>query len=179
MGRHERIVYQGAHYHVTARGNRRGDVFLNDADRRLFLGLLGETCRHHRWRCFSYCLMANHYHLVICTDEPTLSRGMHRLNGFYARAFNNIHETTGHVFGARYFPKVIEDDEYLARAIRYVEHNPVAAKLCSTPECWPWSSYSAVLGHRHHRPWFDRIGVLALFHPDPQIALRHYSISLA
>src|SRR5580765_1633323 len=109
MGRQQRVLYPGAHYHVTTRRNRRGLVFVVDDDRRLFLSLLAETCLIHHWRCLSYCLMGNHYHLVVATERPTLSIGMHFLNGAYARAFNSAHGTTGHVFESRFYPKLIED----------------------------------------------------------------------
>jgi REP element-mobilizing transposase RayT len=174
MGRQRRVLYAGAHYHVMARGNRRAAVFLVDDDCRLFLSLLAETCLVHHWRCLSYCLMGNHYHLVLCTQRATLSAGMHYLNGLYARAFNAIHDTTGHVFESRFYPKVIEDDRYLATVIRYVESNPVRARLCATALDWRWSSYSAVIGLRSHRAWFDRMRVLAMFGTDVDTSIERY-----
>lgn len=174
MGRPPRVLYAGAHYHVVTRGNRRGDVFLADDDRRLFLALLATTCAAHQWRCLSYCLMGNHYHLVVLTERATLSAGMHRLNGLYARAFNEIHGTTGHVFESRFYPKVIEDDRYLAAAIRYVETNPVRAQLCRSVADWSWNSYGVVVGMRSHRSWFDRAKVLSLFGANQATAIERY-----
>lgn len=174
MGRPQRVLYAGAHYHVTTRGNRREVVFVDDADRRLFLALLAKTCVAHDWKCLGYCLMTNHYHLVIRTDRPTLSCGMHFLNGAYARAFNAIHQSTGHVFESRFFTKVIEHERYLTTVIRYVVANPIRAGLCSQTQDFAWSSHHAVIGSRSHRRWFDRTTILALFGSDERAALERY-----
>jgi REP element-mobilizing transposase RayT len=174
MGRSHRVLYAGAHYHVTTRGNRREVVFVDDSDRRQFLALLARTCITHDWRCLGYCLMTNHYHLVIRTDRPTLSRGMHFLNSSYAREFNTHHQKTGHVFESRCFTKVIEHERYLSTVIRYVVFNPVRANLCTRPEDFRWSSHHAVVGRREHGPWFDLPTVHALFGPDKRSAIENY-----
>ncbi len=174
MGRPPRINHADAYYHVMTRGNRRADIFTRDDDRRLFLSLLARTCNAYAWRCLSYCLMGNHYHLVITTERPTLSGGMHFLNGTYARAFNSIHAKTGHVFESRYYPKLIDDDRYLLASMAYVESNPVRAKLCRGAGDWFWNSYRAVLGLRAHGRWFDRSRVLSLFDLDETSAVEQY-----
>lgn len=174
MGRPRRVLYAGAYYHVTTRGNRREIVFVDDADRRLFLALLAKACVAHDWKCLGYCLMTNHYHLVLRTDRPTLSCGMHFLNGTYAREFNSVHQTTGHVFESRFFTKIIEHERYLATVIRYVVANPVRAMLSTAAQDFAWSSHNAVIGLRFHRQWFDRETVLALFGSDEHRAIEHY-----
>jgi len=168
MPRPPRIQYPGAHYHVWDRGNRRAEIFLDDNDRRLFLWLLGAVCEQHHWRCLSYCLMGNHYHLIVRTDQPTLSAGMHQLKTCYAQAFNTMHDLTGHVFQSRFRAKRIEDDRYLMQLFRYVAMNPVGANLCSAPEQWPWSSHQVIIGMRTHRRWFDRECVLSFFANDTE-----------
>ena len=137
-----------------------------DLDRRLFLKRLGEVCEERSWRCLAYCLMTNHYHLVLRTDRAELSPGMHDLNARYAIHFNRAYEATGHVFQGRYHDHLIDTDEYLLQAVRYVELNPVRAGLCNHASRWPWNSYLAVIGERIHFPWFDRAAVLSLFSPD-------------
>jgi len=91
MARPIRIEYAGALYHITARGNAQGDVFVDDEDRRTFLSLLANTCNRHHWLCHAYCLMTNHYHLLIETQAATLSKGMKYLNGSYTQQFNRRH----------------------------------------------------------------------------------------
>jgi REP element-mobilizing transposase RayT len=157
-----------------ARGNRRAEIFLGDADRRQFLALLAKACKEHAWRCLSYCLMGNHYHLVLATERPTLSDGMHFLNGAYARIFNAAHQRTGHLFESRYYPKLIADERYLLAAIAYVESNPVRAKLCGGAGDWAWNGYGVVVGWRTHGPWFDRRRVLSLFAADERPAIQRY-----
>jgi putative transposase len=96
MARPLRIEFSGALYHVTARGDRCEDIYEDDADREAFLQLLGAVCQRYGWRCHAYCLMNNHYHLVIETLQPNLSRGMRQLNGGYTQAFNRRHGRVGH-----------------------------------------------------------------------------------
>ena len=174
MPRTKRVDYAGARYHVFDRGVRRADLFLDDRDRRLFLRLVAETCLERSWRCLAYCLMGNHYHLAIRTDVPGLSEGMHAIHGEYAGFFNREYDLSGHVFQARFKAKLIEHDSYLLEVLRYVVLNPVAARLCTRVEEWPWSSYAAMIGMRSHRDWFDRRAVLSLFSADDALALSRY-----
>jgi putative transposase len=91
MARSLRIEYNGALYHITSRGNKKENIFLSDADRVLFLTILSEVCNRCRWVCYSYCLMSNHYHLLIETPEGNISKGMRPLNGMYTQQFNRLH----------------------------------------------------------------------------------------
>ena len=98
MVRPLRLEFPGALYHVTARGDRREDIYLGSEDRSGFLDLLGEVCLRFNWTVHAYCLMTNHYHLVIETPEANLSKGMRQLNGVYTLRFNRRHARVGHVF---------------------------------------------------------------------------------
>jgi REP element-mobilizing transposase RayT len=125
-------------YHVTARGVARSAIALDDDDRRRFLRLLAEAVEREAWHCYAFCLMPNHYHLVVDAFLTSLSRGLHRLNGSYAREFNDRHERSGHLFGNRFAAWVIRDENHLRNACAYVQHNPVRAGLCEDADEWPW-----------------------------------------
>jgi len=146
MARPLRIEYPGALYHVTCRGNARGKVFLIDPDREFFLQVLAQAVERFNWLCHAYCLMTNHYHLLVETVDPTLARGMRQLNGVYTQEFNRRHSRTGHVFQGRYKAILVERDAYLLELARYVVLNPVRAKLVRRAQDWPWSSYRATAG---------------------------------
>lgn len=107
--------------------------------------MLERVARFSAWRCLSYCLMDNHVHLLIETPKPNLGRGMQRLHGDYARAFNDRYGRTGHLFQGRFHSETIDGDEQLWATVRYIVNNPVKAGLCSDPAAWQWSSHSAVL----------------------------------
>jgi putative transposase len=126
-------------YHVTARGVDRGAVFRDDADRVLFLRLLGEAVQRDKWRCHACCLMGTHYHLVVETTQAALSRGLHRLNGLYAQLFNRRHGRRGHLFGGRFHAWFLDDEEHFRHTCDYIAENPVRAGLCAHAEDWPWS----------------------------------------
>ena len=127
--------------HVTNRGNNRADIFLDEYDYLSFLRMLGDVVSAERWTCHAYCLMPNHYHLLLEYPETTLGRGMHRLNGRYARRFNVRHCRGGHLFQGRYDLEPVTRDGHLLETCRYIVLNPVRAGLCRLPEEWPWSSY--------------------------------------
>ncbi|SFG28650.1 transposase [Neptunomonas qingdaonensis] len=98
MSKPLRIEFSGALYHVTSRGNARGVIYCDDTDRRNYLALLGEVCNDFNWACHAYCLMDNHYHLLVETGDATLSRGMRQLNGVYTQYFNRTHRRVGHLY---------------------------------------------------------------------------------
>jgi len=130
------------------RGNNRRDIFLDDADFTAFLSQMASTGRHHDWSILAYCLMPNHFHLLVEADIGDLSDGMRDLTGTYARRFHRRHGTRGHLFGGRFRAVPVLDDRQVAAVVRYVETNPVAAGLSPTAGDWPWNSCSALLGQR-------------------------------
>ena len=146
MARPLRIQYPGALYHVTSRGNARHPIFRDDLDRKTFLDLLNTVTEDSRWLCHGYCLMANHYHLVVETPEPNLSAGMRQLNGVYTMRFNWRHRTVGHVLQGRFKAILIQRESHLLEVCRYVVLNPVRTREVKKPEEWEWSSYTGTAG---------------------------------
>jgi len=146
MARPLRIEFPGALYHVTARGNASEDIYSDDGDRQQFLALLKNTVNRCSWYCHAYCLMDNHYHLLIETSKPTLSRGMKFLNGTYTQYFNRRHGRVGHVLQGRYKAILVQKDTYLLELARYIALNPVRAQMVRSAKDWRWSSYRATAG---------------------------------
>jgi REP-associated tyrosine transposase len=126
-------------FHITARGAGRIAIYRDDEDRSLFVLLLKRVIRRFAWTCHVYCLMTNHYHLVIEAERGAMSSGMHHLNGIHAQAFNRRHGRDGHLFASRFSAYSIESEGYLEATCRYVLNNPVRAGLCADPSDWRWS----------------------------------------
>jgi len=160
MARPLRIEYPGALYHITARGNAREDIFWDEGDRETFLEVYAQVSRRVNWMCHAYCLMANHYHLVIETPEGKLSQGMRQLNGVYTQRANRTHGRTGHVFQGRFTAILVEREAYLLELCRYVVLNPVRAGLVRSAREWPWSSYRATAGQAAGTSWLTTDWVL-------------------
>ena len=146
MARSLRIEFAGALYHITSRGNARENIYLNKEDRINFLELLAEVCVRHHWLCHAYCLMDNHYHLLIETQCASLSKGMKMLNGNYTQMYNKQHRRVGHVFQGRFKGVLVQEDAYLLELSRYIVLNPVRARMVHDASQWPWSSYCATAG---------------------------------
>jgi putative transposase len=146
MPRTRRPDIAGGTHHVTARGNGRQTVFRDDADRRAFLSLVREVVERWEWKCLTYCLMDNHFHLLVTTPEPTLAVGMQRLNGRYAQHFNARHRQSGHLWQGRYHSELVQRDSHLLEAVRYIALNPVRSGLCERPEAWRWGAHRALAG---------------------------------
>ena len=163
MARPLRLEFPGALYHVTSRGDRREDIYLNDADRQRWLDLLGEVCVRHNWLCHAYCLMDNHFHIVIETVDGNLSAGMRQLNGVYTQWHNRTHGRVGHVFQGRFKAIIVQREAYLLELARYVVLNPVRAGICQMPEQWRWSSYLAMVGQAHRPNWLHTEWLLGQF----------------
>jgi putative transposase len=162
MSRPLRIEFAGGLYHVTARGNGRQPIFADDADRERFLTVLTRVAGRYRLLCHAYCLMGNHYHLLLETPDANLSRAMRQLNGVYSQAFNRRHERPGHVLEGRFHAQVVDRDAYLREVCRYIVLNPVRAGLVAHPREWPWSSYRATAGHVPALPFLTVDWVLCL-----------------
>mgnify|MGYP001575323984 CR=1 FL=1 len=146
MARPLRIEYTGAVYHVTSRGNARKKIFCDDQDKENFLETLAFVIKRHNWLCHAYCLMDNHYHLMIETPDANLSKGMRQLNGVYTQRFNRRHGKPGHIFQGRFKAVLVQKDSYLLELSRYVVSNPVRAGTVQYPKDWKWSSYLATAG---------------------------------
>jgi putative transposase len=128
MARPLRLEFAGAIYHLTSRGNARQKVFFSDADRELFLSTLAGVVSRYGWFCHAYCLMANHYHLLIETPKANLSIGMRQLNGIYTQSFNRRHNRVGHLFQGRFKAIVVERESHLLELCRYIVLNPRRVK---------------------------------------------------
>ena len=157
-----RMEYGGAVYHVMNRGDRRQDIFGDDEDRRVFLATLGQACQKTRWQVHAYCLMRNHFHLVVETPEANLVAGMKWLLGVYTKRFNIRHKWCGHLFAGRYKALMVDASAsgYLRTVCDYVHLNPVRAKLLARPaplENFLWSSYGQYLRPPKERPPWLRV----------------------
>jgi putative transposase len=140
MARRKRSLLPDGIYHLGTRGVDRCTVYVDDADRRRFLALLASVVEDYEWHMHTMCLMTNHYHLVVETERLFLSLGMQRLNGRYAEDFNAKFKRTGHLWGDRFWVRLVEDDDYLLKVCEYVVNNPVRAGFCARAADWPWSA---------------------------------------
>jgi putative transposase len=169
-----RIELSGGLCHITSRGDRREDIYFSDTDREAWLALLGQVCAQFNWVCHAYCLMSNHYHLVIETPEGNLARGMHQLNGVYTQMVNRTHGRVGHVFQGRYKAILVEKDSYLLELARYVVLNPVRAGMVGDVGDWPWSSYAAIVGSAPSPAWLQTHWLLGQFGRQRKRAIAGY-----
>ena len=176
MSRPLRIEFPGAVYHITSRGNAREPIFTEEGDFADFLNILCTIVKRYNWILHSYCLMNNHYHLLIETLEGNLSRGMRQLNGIYTQKFNRKHNRVGHILQGRYKSILVEKDSHLLELCRYVVLNPVMAKIAKRPEEWRWSSYKATLGRDKGSPCLTTDWILSQFHKDRETARERYKI---
>lgn len=174
MARPLRIEYEGAVYHITSRGNARQDIFLDDEDRLIFLVVLEDVVIRYHWICHAYCLMPNHYHLLVETPDANLSRGMRQLNGVYTQAFNRRHNRVGHVLQGRYKAILVEKESHLLELARYIVLNPVRMKLVRHPREWRWSSYRATAGEEEPPNFLTTDWILSQFHQDRGRAVKEY-----
>lgn len=159
MSRPLRIEFPGAVYHVTARGDRREPIYRDDGDRLAQLAVMAAALDRFDAQLLSYCLMGNHYHLVLHTRQANLSRLMRHINGVYTQDFNRRHGLVGHLLQGRFKAILVDRDSYLLALCRYVERNPVAAKLVTAAGDWRWSSYRAHAGLEPAPPWLDCDGL--------------------
>lgn len=174
MARPLRIEYDGALYHVTSRGNERKNIFKDDTDRNIFLDTLHKVTQRYNWLCHAYCLMNNHYHLVIETSDGNLSKGMRQLNGVYTQLFNKRHKRVGHIFQGRYKAILIQKESHLLEVSRYVVLNPVRAKAVTGAKEWRWSSYCATCGIDKLHPCLTTDWILGQFAKQKRTAEKKY-----
>ena len=165
-----------AWHHVMNRGARHQPIYLDDRDRYGFLELLDDLHREDGIETHAYCLMGNHYHLILFCPDGNLSDGMHHLGSRHAQQFNRRHDFDGPLFRGRFLSKPIETDEYLLQASRYVHRNPLDLDTTTDLAHYPWSSYPAYLGHRRPQRWLHRSMVLGLMGGDSS-SYRSYVVS--
>jgi len=174
MSRPLRLEFSGALYHVTSRGDRREDIYDDDHDRQAFLSILNDVCDTFNWVCHAYCLMSNHYHLLIETPDANLSKGMRQLNGVYTQTYNRTYGRSGHVFQGRYKAILVEKESYLLELARYIVLNPVRAGMVRSARDWPWSSYRATAGQTKGIACLETDWILAAFAKRKKLAATKY-----
>jgi REP element-mobilizing transposase RayT len=163
MARAWRIEYPGALYHVLSRGNERRDIFFDDRDRHLFLTTLGEMSQRFGVEIFAYALMPNHYHLLMRTHRPNLSRSMHWFGVTYTNRLNARHNRTGHLFQGRFKSILVENDAYLIQLSCYIHRNPLRAGMVERLADYPWSSYLAYAYGLKPPEWLSTELILSSF----------------
>jgi REP element-mobilizing transposase RayT len=169
-----RIEFPGAVYHITSRGNARQTIFNDDADCIGFLEILCSTVKRYKWLLHAYCLMGNHYHLLVETPEGNLSKGMRQVNGIYTQYYNRRHKRSGHVMQGRYKSVLVDKDNYLLELCRYIVLNPVRAGLVKSPAKWPWSNYHGTTGYGKGVPCLATDWVLLQFGRERGEAVERY-----
>jgi len=163
MARPLRITFPGAFYHVTSRGNERKAIFKRKRDREKFLEYLETASERYQAVIHVFCLMDNHYHILLETPRGNLPQIMHHINGAYTMYFNTARTRSGHLFQGRYKAILVEKDAYAMELSRYIHLNPVRAKLVNTPEEYHWSSYRAYIGREKAPEWLERDFILGYF----------------
>lgn len=163
MGRPLRIEYPGAFYHVTSRGNEQKDVFKSQKDREKFLSYLESATERYSAVVHVYCLMSNHYHLLLETPAGNLSQIMRHINGAYTNYFNTKRKRAGHLFQGRYKAILVEKDTYALELSRYIHRNPVGAGMVKQPEEYRWSSYRCYIGQTGQPDWLRTAEQLGRF----------------
>ena len=174
MSRPLRIEYPGAWYHVMNRGRRREDIFLDESDYHLFLDVLKDTAKMWNLKVSAYCLMSNHYHLLVQTPEGNLSRCMRHLNGVYTQRFNLKHGLDGQLFRGRYKSVLVEEDNYLLELLRYIHRNPLEAGIVTKLNDYPWSSHRGYLEQEKGWSWLHRNMLLEMFSKTRKQAFSDY-----
>lgn len=174
MARPLRIEFAGALYHITSRGNERKAIYFDDADFEKFLSILGKVCERYNWMVYAYCLMGNHYHLLLETPEANLSMGMRQLNGTFTQAINRKYQRVGHLFQGRFKAILVDKDAYLLELSRYVVLNPVRANMVQSLDDWPWSSWHVMTGKAAPPDWLYTDALLAMFAKQATVARKKY-----
>lgn len=175
MARPLRIQYPGAVYHITSRGNGYNKIFIDDEDREGFLKILARAVSKYDWICHAYCLMDNHYHLLIETPRGNLCKGMRHLNGIYTQIFNCYHRKVGHILQGRYKAIIVDKDNYLLELSRYIVLNPVRAGKVKHVVDYRWSSYRATVGMAKNQDFLNYNWILQQFSEEESKARKKYS----
>jgi putative transposase len=163
MTRALRIKIPGGLYHIYTRGIDRNEIFQDEYDKEKFLEILQKCIRDHAWKCYAYCLMKNHFHILIESADGDTSRGMRQLNGVYAQYFNWKHDRVGPLFQGRYKAILVDRENYFLELCRYIVLNPVRAGIVKSPDEYPWSSYRATTELDQRENFVDWKAVLSRF----------------
>lgn len=159
---------------MTARGNGSAAIYSDDGDRDMFTSTLERTITRFDWHCLTYCLMGNHFHLLLRTPQPNLSRGMQQLKSSYAQTYNRRHDRIGHLFAGRFSAVLVQRGAHLLEVFRYIALNPVRAGLCGSPSEWRWSGHPAIAGEVPAPPWHDAQEARAAFASPSRSGARSY-----
>lgn len=162
MSRPLRIAYPGAWYHVMNRGRRAEEIFFNEADRKTFITLLQETAESWNLKISAYCLMSNHYHLLVQTPDGNLSRCMRHINGLYTQRFNRRHKKEGQLFRGRYKAVLVDGDSHLLEVLRYIHRNPIRAGIVTSFDDYHWSSHQGYLSNAKKWKWLHKDPLLSM-----------------
>jgi len=179
MARPLRLEFPGALYHLTSRGDGQEAIYRDDEDRGTCLEVLANTVRRFHWRAHAYCLMGNHYHLLVETEDANLAQGMRHFNGVYTQRCNRRHGRSGHVFQGRYHAVLVQKDSYLLELARYIVLNPVRANMVRSPRDWPWSSYRATAGLSAAPDWLETDWILSTLGHKKSLAQERYRAFVA
>ena len=174
MSRALRIAYPGAWYLVMNRGRRHEKVFLDKADYQNFVDLLNETSEAWNVRIAAYCLMPNHYHLLIMTPEANIARAMRHINGIFTQGFNNRHGCDGPLFRGRYKSILVDGDAYFLQLVKYIHTNPVREGLVEDAKQYVWSSHKAYLSTAKKWDWLYKPFILNLLTDNKKAQLKAY-----
>jgi putative transposase len=174
LARPLRIQFPRAFYHITSRGNERKAIFRNDRDRQKFLSYLESAHESYGAIIHVYCLMENHYHLLLETPRGNLSQILHHLNGAYTTYYNVKRRRSGHLFQGRYRALLVEMETYCQELSRYIHLNPVRAEVVEAPEDHTWSSYGAYAGLKRKPFWLTTSLILSYFSPEEALAQKSY-----
>ena len=165
--RKPRVEVERGYYHVVTRGNNKQPIYFANWSGKLFEGLLGQTAVRFDWEVLAYCLMTNHYHLVVRIRDAGLSGGICELNGSFAKLTNRRLERSNHLFGRRFWGELINSNEYLLESCRYAVLNPERAGAVDDSRRWRWSSLAATLGYVYAPSFLATDKLLELFGRDP------------
>lgn len=175
MARPLRIEYKGAFYHITSRGNERKEIFKKDSDREKLLSYFETATERYKAVIHVYCLMSNHYHLLLETPLGNLSQIMRHINGAYTIYFNKKYQRSGHLFQGRYKAIVVDKDEYAVELSRYIHLNPVRAGIVNDPGGYRWSSHKHYIEKGKGPEWLFTDFILGYFGRDVHNAQKNYS----
>jgi len=175
MARLLRIAYPNAFYHLICRGNAQQNIYRSDSDRLHFLRVLGETVNRFSWVCYAYCLMSNHFHLLVQTPLANISESMKFMNGTFTQYFNWTYQRVGHLYQGRYKSFVVDEKTYFDRLCRYIVMNPVQAKICDSPGDYRWSSFNATMGRMSVPDFLSVLPVLNRWGDTMESARKKYA----